>query len=491
MLGSDSGSVKHVRMSYHGHPILRVAAIITESVRERFVAHMYGTQQAVTGWGRYITDTCHVYRPGGLGELDHVAAGGGRAIARGLGRSYGDPAQIADGQVLTLDWLDRFRSFDEPTGELDAECGVSLGEILRTFVPRGWFLHVTPGTRHVTLGGAIAADVHGKNHHCDGSFAQSVIDFDLIKADGEVVTCSRETNAELFWATIGGMGLTGVIRRARIRLRRIETAYVNTQTRRAANLDEAFELFAAEDGSFRYSVAWIDCLAKGKSLGRCVLMRGDHARLEDLPPKLRRDPLAMPRRKQKNVPIEFPPIALNRLSVAAFNKLYYRMHGDGRKVVHHDGFFFPLDAIDNWNRIYGKRGFVQYQPELPPDQARDGMVKILERIASAGCASFLAVFKTMGPQGEGMLSYPMPGATLALDMPNTGKSLRELLAELDRIVLDHGGRLYLAKDAAMSAESFAQMYPRLDEFRQVKARVDPTNRFVSSQAIRLGIVKQP
>lgn len=443
----------------------------------------------LSGWGNYQPEVCHVFRPHRLRDVTSAVEHGGQTnyISRGLGRSYGDSAVNAGGGVIQHTELDRFLSFNEATGTLKAEAGASLEKIIKTFVPRGWFPPVTPGTRFVTLGGMIAADVHGKNHHADGSIGNFIDGFDLLKADGDVIHCSREKNDDVFRATLGGMGLTGVILNATLRLKKIDSSYINVQYERAANLDAVLQSMIEHDDKYRYSVAWIDCLASGKSLGRSVLLRGDHAKPSELPGALRAEPLCLPKDKHKSVPFNFPEIALNPLSVKTFNALYHWKHGDGAKAVHYEHYFYPLDSVHHWNRMYGKRGFIQYQVALPPEQGLKGLTALLERLVRSKRASFLAVLKTFGQTGEGLLSFPMPGPTLALDLPNR-PGLVDLTRELDAIVLDHGGRLYLAKDACMTAATFAKMYPNLDAFRQIKQRIDPDNVFSSSQARRLGIV---
>ncbi|MDB5297771.1 MAG: FAD-binding oxidoreductase, partial [Phycisphaerales bacterium] len=468
--------------------------------------------QQLAGWGNYRPEPCRVYRPERRSEvrelLTHGAADDAAAttpargaagpaaadrpdlIARGLGRSYGDSATNAGGGVLLQTRMDCLIGFDPATGLLEAEAGVSFATLVDLFLPRGFFLPVTPGTKFVTLGGAIAADVHGKNHHVDGTIGNFVVSLRLLTAGGEVLACSPTENADVFWATVGGMGLTGVILSATIRMIPVSSAYAAVDYRKAANLDDALEKFADPTHAARkYSVAWIDCLAAGGSLGRCVIMDGEHLPAADLPAKMRADPLALPRKRGKPVPVNFPGFALNRLSVKLFNKAYYWKQPQGRRVVDLDAYFYPLDGVRDWNRIYGKRGFVQYQALFPPATARQGLKELLERLSASGGASFLAVLKRTGGQGPGMLSYPFAGYTLALDLPNTGRRLAELVRSLDETLLKHGGRLYLAKDSMMSAEAFAAMYPRLGEFRAVKARVDPGNRFSSTQARRLRIAE--
>jgi FAD/FMN-containing dehydrogenase len=446
-------------------------------------------KQTLAGWGNYPREESFVHRPESTRDvsaiLDHPSPGG--CINMGLGRSYGDAALNRAGDVILHQRLNRLLHWDPTARVLECEGGASYQDILDTFLPRGFILPVTPGTRFVTIGGAIAADVHGKNHHRDGSIANFVASFQLLTGTGETLTCSREQNADVFWATFGGMGLTGAILSARLNLVRVESAYIGVDYQKAPNLDAALELFCA-DAHYHYSVAWIDCLASGASLGRSVLMRGDYLKAADLPPKLRGDPLASPVKRPKTVPFYFPAPALNSVSVRAFNELYFRRHRNGYRVVDAQSFFYPLDAVLHWNRIYGRRGFVQYQVVIPPQGSRNALLQILEKLSRSGSASFLAVLKTFGPGNEGLLSFPTAGATLALDLPFTGPALLELLDRLDQIVLCHGGRVYLAKDARLSCESFEEMYPRAPEFRRLKQRLDPKGVFRSSLARRLGLV---
>jgi FAD/FMN-containing dehydrogenase len=303
-----------------------------------------------------------------------------------------------------------------------------------------------------------------------------------------VLTCSPEQNADVFWATIGGMGLTGVILSARFRLTPVETAYCRVDYQRTADLDETLRLFGETNELFRYSVAWIDCLGTGKSLGRSVVMLGNDALRSDLARRRQASPLELPSPRDKSVPFHFPNFALSPLTVKIFNSIYYARHGDGRKIVDFNTYFYPLDGVLHWNRIYGRRGFIQYQALFPPQTAHAGLHEMMEAISASRQASFLAVLKSSGAANPGMLSYLYPGFTLALDFPYCGERTERIVKRLDDILLAHGGRLYLAKDATMTREAFAVMYPRLAEFRQVKARIDPHNRFVSSQARRLGIV---
>jgi len=445
----------------------------------------YAVQQ-LSGWGRFPVEECHVFRPEKRRLIAPLLAARQEQnyIARGLGRSYGDASVNGGNGVIDYSRLNRMISFDAATGVLECEAGVSLAEILEAFVPRGFFLPVLPGTKFVTVGGAIANDIHGKNHHRDGTFSQFLDSFELLTAAGDVLTCSPESNPDVFWATAGGIGLTGLILTARIRLQRVESAYMAVDYFRAHNIDEALAAMVESDERYQYSVAWVDCLARGASLGRSVLMRGNHAVRSAVRGN---DPYRVKPKFRKTVPFDLPGIALNPLTIRAFNEFYYRMHPTAHgKVVDYDSYFCPLDSIDHWNRMYGKRGFGQYQVTFPVS-ATSGLTQLLERISGSSCASFLAVLKRLGPAGPGLLSYPTDGYTITFDIPMR-RDLVPLLRELDKRVLEQGGRLYCAKDATALPETFAEMYPRLDEFRAIKARLDPDNVFSSSMTRRLGIV---
>lgn len=452
---------------------------------------MKAVEANTSGWGRYPVERCHVHRPEKRSDVARVLTSGEQPsyISRGLGRSYGDAALNQDGGVISHLRLNRFLAFHTETGVLECEAGVSLADIAQTFLPRGFFLPVTPGTKYVTVGGAIASDVHGKNHHVDGTFAEFVLDFRLQTPTGEALTCSREENSEVFWATIGGMGLTGAILSARIRLRHVESAYVRADYRKAGNVDEALSAFVQSDNSYRYSVAWIDCLASGASLGRSVLMQANDATADEVcAERSAQDPFALPKKRTITIPFYFPAGTLNRASIQVFNTLYYWKQRDAvGKLIDYESFFYPLDSVGDWNRLYGKRGFVQYQAALPVDGGREGIRALLERLSAAKRASFLAVLKRFGPANPGLLSFPFEGYTLALDLPNRD-GLQRFLRELDEITLRFGGRVYLAKDAALTPETFSAMYPRADEFRRVKRELDPEGRLSSSLARRVGLV---
>lgn len=442
----------------------------------------------LSGWGHFGPQPCYVARPESADEVRRLLAQPADTtwIARGLGRSYGDSAVNAHGGVMLSERLVGPFALDEQAGVLTCSASASLGEIVESVLPRGFFLEVTPGTRFVTVGGAIAADVHGKNHHRDGGFAGCLVDFDLLTPAGETLRCSRDENTDIFWATIGGMGLTGVILEARLRLRRVETAYIEVEYAKAADLDGTLELLFDTADCYTYSIAWIDCLAPRRRLGRSVLMQGDHAGVEDLAAAQRGRPLDVPPKRRWSLPCGVPGVVLNRATIRVFNAMIYRRHKAGRRIVDYDTFFYPLDHVLHWNRLYGRRGFVQYQVLLPYEMARTGLIRLLEGLSREGLVSFLAGIKTAGAASGGWLSFMSPGITIALDIP-WHRDLTARLQRLDELVLSLGGRLYLAKDATMQPETFAAMYPRLEAFRELKARLDPAGILSSSQSRRLGI----
>lgn len=438
----------------------------------------------LSGWGRFPVLEAQVSRPRDAAGVV-AAAQAGQAIARGNGRAYGDCA-ISPRNTLHMKHLNRMVSFDQTTGQLVAEAGVLLADVIDSFLPRGWFPFVTPGTKYVTLGGMIAADVHGKNHHKDGSFGACVDWIDLVDATGAVQRCSPTENADLFAWTVGGMGLTGVILRAAIRLRPVQSAFIRQKTLVADNIDHAIEIFEASMDA-TYSVAWIDCLQGGQGLGRSLVMLGEHAQVDDLPRTDRADPLRLRPRRKLRMPLDFPGFAINRVSVAAFNALYY---WNGRRkpqdqLVDWDSYFYPLDAILEWNRIYGRRGFAQYQCVIPLAQANAGMQELLAAISEAGSGSFLAVLKRFGAQ-DSRFSFPMEGYTLSLDFPVSQKTLA-LMDRLDQITLAHGGRYYLAKDSRMSRDVFQKSDPRAEAFRDYLRQGGKAPGFSSAQSERLGL----
>jgi len=406
-------------------------------------------------------------------------------LARGLGRSYGDAAQNAGGAVLDLTGLDEVFRLDSPTGRLAVSAGVSLDAVMRATIPRGWFVPVTPGTRQVTVGGAIAADIHGKNHHVDGSFCAQVERLELCSPEGPV-GISPSSDPELFWATAGGMGLTGVVTEATFSLVPIETSAMSVDTERAADLDDVMARMQEGDHRYRYSVAWIDCMAGGAGLGRSVLTRAHHGRLAELSADAAGDPLAFAPRPAATVPDWWPGGLVNRLSVRAFNEAWFRHAPRMERARLHSvaTFFHPLDGVHGWNRLYGGRGFVQYQFVVPYGEEQT-LRQIVTRLGKSGCPSFLAVLKRFGPSNPGPLSFPIPGWTLAVDLPVGPAELAILLDDLDEMVANAGGRVYLAKDARLRPELLATMYPRLDEWRQVQSRVDPEGVLRSDLARRL------
>jgi len=442
-----------------------------------------GRPARLSGWGRYPVAECRLAHAARPADALTLSAGADSLIARGCGRSYGDSSLNADLTVAT-GAMDRLIAFDGENGLLTCEAGLCLADLIDILLSRGWLSPVTPGTRFVTVGGMIAADVHGKNHHGAGSFCDHLDWLDLALPDGRVERCSATCNADLFAATCGGMGLTGIILRAAFRMKRVASSRIRQRTIRARNLDAAIDAFEASL-AWTYSVAWVDCLASGSALGRSVIFLGEHAEPDDLPADTRSDPFRRPRRKLRKVPLDAPSFALGPLSVRLFNGVYYRAQRPGDGLVDLEPYFYPLDAIGDWNRIYGRRGFVQYQCVLPMETSRSGMARLLEAISAAGAGSFLAVLKRMGSQSFGLLSFPMPGYTLALDFP-VSKANFSLLERLDAIVAECGGRLYLAKDARAAAPAFDAGYPRLAEFRDVRRRWD-LGRFSSLQSKRLGL----
>lgn len=415
-------------------------------------------------WGRYPAASQKVVTPS---QRDlPVTADGDRWLPRGNGRSYGDSCLNDGGTLVDTRRLDNFISFDIATGVLRCESGAQLADILALALPHGWFLPVSPGTRFVTVGGAIANDVHGKNHHVAGTFGEHVRSFELLRSDGQRLLCSPEQNVEWFAATVGGLGLTGLVTWAELGLRRVPGPWMQTQTCKFDNLDDFFSLSAASGPDFEYTVAWIDCLAKGKALGRGLFSRGDHV-APATPPRT-------PSRRSRRLPFT-PPISLvNPLSLRAFNTLYWHRQWDREHsaLSHYEPFFYPLDALAEWNRMYGPRGFLQYQCVVPPTVAVDAIAELLQRIQRSGSGSFLAVIKQFGDrQPVGMLSFPRAGTTLAMDFPiDSGRRVFSLLDQLDEVVSEAGGAVYPAKDARMSGRHFRQYFPAWNQFQ---AFVDP------------------
>nr|WP_308220219.1 FAD-binding oxidoreductase [Kineococcus sp. TRM81007] len=444
----------------------------------------------LTGWGRTAPTTATVLRTADLDVLAEAVrtAGPRGVIARGLGRSYGDPAQNAGGLVIDMTALDRIHDIDVDTAVADVDAGCSLDKLLRAVVPHGLWVPVLPGTRQVTVGGAIGADIHGGNHHTQGTFTRHVLSLDLLTADGEVRTLTPDgPDRELFLATTGGMGLTGIVLRARIRLDRVETSYFIADVEQAPDFDEMLERLTRNDENYTYSKTWFDSVTKGAHMGRGFLLRGSSAKLEDLPAKLRKDPLKFDAPQLATFPDVFPPGMLNRLTAKALNEFYYRKAHTQQGVVQNiTQFYHLLDLFADWNRAYGPRGFLQYQFVVPMDRT-DVLRASMEAIVESGHISALNVLKRFGEGNDAPLSFPRKGWTLAVDLP-VKPGLDALCDRLDEMVLDAGGRLYLAKDSRTTADRFAQMYPELPAWRKVRDAVDPERKFASDQSRRLQLV---
>jgi len=440
--------------------------------------------EKIAGWGNYPMSDSYVFKPGSGSDLKKVL-NKSALVPRGLGRSYGDQAVNDSKHVAVCTKMNHFIAWDDAEGILECEAGVSLEEIISVFAPKGYLPMICPGTKFVTIGGAIANDIHGKAHHIDGSFVNCVISFKIMLADGSVVETSRTENSDLFWANFGGLGLLGVILSAKIRLRKIETTYFRQKSVVIRNLDEMLAALEKYDHEYNYSVAWIDALAKGDKLGSGVLTLGNAAKLDELPAKLREEPLKVHPKGKLSVPMFMPNFTLNGFTVRILNKLIAFVQNSPKDFVHYEKFFFPLDAINNWNRGYGKRGFIQYQFVIPEENGRENVATILEMIADSGCTPFLNVFKRMG-DGQGILSFPFKGYTLAIDFPVT-KNLKAFTKKMDAKVLEAGGRLYLGKDAMLDEKMFKDMYPQHKQWMAIKAKYDPQNAFSSNISRRLGL----
>ena len=449
----------------------------------------------LTGWGRTAPSMARVISPrtseGVLEALSYKALGSldsattSRVIPRGLGRSYGDAAQCAGGTVIDMVGFGSIGPLDPHTALVTVGGGVSLEDLIRHFLPTGWFVPVTPGTRQVTVGGAIAADIHGKNHHVDGSFCRHVMSITLATPGG-VFIVDQSSDPELFWGTAGGMGLTGIVTEATLQMRPVETSWMVVDTTRLNNLDDVMAEMEQTDEKFRYSVAWVDCMASGRHMGRSVLTRGDHAPISALEPRQLARSHVPPQSARIAIPISAPKGLLNSATVSAFNAMWFHKaprHEVG--AVHPLGsFFHPLDGLADWNRLYGRRGFVQYQFVVGFDQS-EVVREAVERISSTRAASFFAVLKRFGPGDPGPLSFPMAGWTLALDFPIGPPDLPPLLAGLDELVAAAGGRVYLAKDSRLDPKMIPRMYPRIRELDAVRRRVDPEGVMCSDLSRRL------
>lgn len=445
-------------------------------------------RQTLEGWGRYSRVESDVLRSESRRDLIAAVTSNGNhpVLARGLGRAYGDAALLSGGVTLLMERLDRILEFDPETGWLKCEAGFSLDDLVRIFLPRGFFPPVVPGTRFVTLGGALASDVHGKNHHISGSWASHVRNVELLKSTGEIVFCDAENNSELFWATAGGQGLTGIILSMEVRLLPVESDAMDVTSTRVRDLEEFLGASAAHQ-EWPYSVGWIDGLARGKSMGRGNFIAGKHAPAGSsgkagILSKLPRG-LVSGKFLESN-------LLLNGLSARMFNAAYYRKQftkrSRGTTSVY--PFFFPLDAVDRWNRMYGKRGFFQYQFVVPPDPQHLALKQLLKTISESGTLPFLGVIKEFGTESHSGLSFPRPGVTVALDFANTGQNTLDLFTRLDDMVADAGGRVYLSKDARLGVEDFRRMYPECEEWKRVRDEADPLNMFQSELGRRLGLV---
>ncbi len=440
-------------------------------------------KSTVSGWGRLPVPGVE------LRSEDLVALTRDVPLSRGLGRSYGDASLPPPGRprVAGTRLADRILAFDPETGLLCAEAGLTLGELSRIFLPRGFASPVMTGTQHVTLGGMAAADVHGKNHHRDGTFGAHVRRLLIRLADGRVVWCSRESKSDLFLATIGGMGLTGHILEVEVALERIPSPWILAESERMGDLDALLAGLKEAAADWPFTVGWIDTLKRGRHMGRGILIRGRWARPEEAPASPPPPKLRLP------VPVELPSWLLNRATVSAFNLFYYRkqLKRLARGIMHPESFFHPLDILLDWNKIYGPRGFTQYQCVIPGGTGP--MRDFLELLTAEGVPSFLSVIKDCGEQGDAMLSFPMPGTSIALDIPVRDDSVTgrasgataDLVARLDERVIAAGGRIYLAKDAFTTADNYRAMEPRLDAWQKVRRRWDPEGRFASAQSVRI------
>jgi FAD/FMN-containing dehydrogenase len=442
-------------------------------------------EETLSGWGNIPKSISKVIYPRTAQEIQPSLTTD-KLLPRGLGRSYADQATNTNHLVMKMEKMNHFLEFDQQTGILNCEAGVSLEEIIQHLTPRGWFPMITPGTKYITIGGAIANDVHGKAHHADGSFVNCVYDFTILLADGRILKASREENSDLFWANFGGLGLLGTILTARIQLRKIETTYFTQKAFAAGNLDEMLQAIDDSEKEFTSSVAWLDSMAKGKHLGRGVLTMGNHAHLNDLPEKLKSNPLKIGKKPKLVVPFYLPGFALNKLTVGILNTALYIMQKSAKNISHYDSFFYPLDMINNWNRGYGKRGFIQYQFVLPVPNGKENIRKILEEITKSGCVPFLNVLKKFGKEQGGLLSFPFEGYTFAIDFPITPK-LKPFTEFLDKMVLEMGGRIYLGKDAYLDEATFKAMYPQHKEWLKIKNKYDPANVFSSDLSRRIGL----
>jgi decaprenylphospho-beta-D-ribofuranose 2-oxidase len=448
-----------------------------------------GEPTLLTGWGRTAPTLGSLFRPENAEGVAEVVAGAGArgAIPRGLGRSYGDAAQNAGGRVISMLGVRGARSFDLERGEIIVGAGFSIGELGALVIPFGWFPPVLPGTSQVTIGGAIAADVHGKNHHVEGSFCNHVAAFELLTPAGERLTVTPEGDPDAFAATAGGMGMTGIVTEATVRLLPVETDRVRVDTERASDLDDLMRRMERDD-DHHYSVAWVDCLARGRRLGRSVLMRAEHATRAEVAEDGGGGALDFsPPRALSALP-GVPSGVLSTTTLRAFNEAYFQRapRYERDRIETLNSYFRPLDVVADWNRLYGARGLLQYQLVVPFGAERT-LRTVVERLASERAPAFLAVLKRFGRE-RGMLSFPMPGWTLTMDLPAGRAGLAPFLDELDELVVAAGGRLYLAKDSRLRPELLERMYPELPRWRELQARLDPRGVLRSDLARRVGLL---
>ncbi len=439
-------------------------------------ASAVGRVREISGWGGQSV------RASEIRAEDLESATRGAVIVRGLGRSYGDSSLPPPGrrEAVATPLADRILSFDEGTGEMVAEAGLALSAVYRVLLPRGWFVPVTPGTWHVTLGGMVAADVHGKNHHRDGCIGEHVTRLRMRLADGRIVECGPDEEPDLFRATLGGMGLTGHILEVGIRMARVPSPWIVAEHLPIPSIHDFLRELDTSAEAWPFTVGWIDCLSRGSAMGRGVLFRGRWARPGEAPATF-----PMPYRRP-SVPFRFPEWAMSPPAMRAFNESYYRFHTlrPGRRIEHPQTFFYPLDAVGGWNRIYGHRGVAQYQCVLPRSRGADAVVRLLEHLTERGGTSFLCVIKDCGPEGTGLLSFPMPGVSIALDLPMRDDT-QQVVDALNELVIEEKGRIYLAKDALTRPEHFRAMEPRLEEFLRIRRRYDPNSAIRSAQSVRL------
>lgn len=431
----------------------------------------------LSGFGNHLTIKSDVNRPNNLKELISVIKKSEKIIAYGNNKSYGDSSLYT--KSIDLKGLDKIIEFNQKKGIIEVESGIMLSKLLTIIVPKGLFLHVTPGTKNITIGGAISSNIHGKNHHNYGSFINCVKSFKIVNYKGELIECSRTKNKELFYSAFGSMGLLGVIYSAVIELKKIKSSYIDSKFIKCENLEQVIKEMKKYDSKYEYSVAWIDTMAEKRNIGKGVLILGNHSDLGKL--DVHRKPLL-------SVPFFMPNFLLNNFTIMVFNKLYHLTRPNSDKHIHYEKFFYPLDSIENWNRVYGKRGFTQYQFVIPKKDAIKGIKEILEIISAEKKGSFLSVLKESKDE-DNLLSFPKAGYTLAMDLP-IDKETKSLVDKLNKIVIKYKGRIYLTKDAFTSAKDFKEMYKdKIEEFNKIKNKYDPKGKFVSIQSLRVGLTK--